>query len=55
MLQPLKPAYPQARTLQQEKPPQCEALAPQLEISPQSPQLEKACVQLQRPSTAIHK
>ena len=35
----------------QEKPPQWEACAPQLESSPHSPQLEKACAQQWRPST----
>ena len=33
-LQLLKPTHPKAHALQQEKPPQCEAQAPQLERSP---------------------
>ena len=36
----------------QEKPPQVEVWASQLEGSPSSPQLEKACMQQRRPSTA---
>ena len=38
--------------LQQEKSPQWEAHAPELESSPHLVQLEKACMQQQRPSTA---
>ena len=41
----LKPASSRACALQQEKPPQGEAQALQLESSPCSPQLEKACMQ----------
>ena len=39
----------------QEKPSQWEARMPQLKNSPHSLQLEKACVQQQRPSTATNK
>ena len=46
---------PRACALQQEKPPQCEACAPQLESSPHSLQLEKARMQQRRPSTAQNK
>ena len=42
----------QADALQQEKPPQSEAWAPQLEGSPTSLQIEKACVLQQRPGMA---
>ena len=52
MPQVMKPVHPRAHDLQQEKPPQWEARAPQLERRPCSPQLEKACVHQQRPSTA---
>ena len=48
----LKPAHPRACALQQEKPPQWEACAPKLETSPGLSQLEKGCVQQQRPSVA---
>ena len=48
----LKPAHPTACALQQEKPPQWEARAPKLETSPGLSQLEKGCVQQQRPSVA---
>ena len=41
-----------AHALQQEKPPQWEASTPQPERSPCSLQLQKACVQQQRPSEA---
>ena len=37
---------------QQEKPPQWEAQAPQLESSPHALQLEKACMQQERPRAA---
>ena len=43
MLQLLKPKHPETCAPQQQKPPQWDALAPQL---------EKACVQQRRPSTA---
>ena len=46
---------PRACAPQQEKPSQGEAHALQLESSPHSPQLEKACKQQQRPSTAKNK
>ena len=49
-LQALKPRCPRDGALQQEKPPQWEAQAPQLESSPYSLQLEKAHVQQGRPS-----
>ena len=52
LLQLLKPACPGTRAPQQGKPLQPEACAPQLECSPCSPQLEKACVHQWRPSTA---
>ena len=42
----------EARALQQEKPSQREACTPQPESSPRVLQLEKACPQQQRPSTA---
>ena len=42
MRQILKPKCPRARAVQQEKPPQCEAQAPQLESSPHLLQLEKS-------------
>ena len=51
-LQLRKPARLRAHAQQQEKPPQSEARTPQPESSPRSTQLEKACVQPQRPSTA---
>ena len=44
-----------AHALQWEKSRQREAYALQLDSSPHSPQLEKACVQQLRPSTAINK
>ena len=40
---------------QQETPPQCEALALELESSPRSPQLEKAHTQQRKPSAAKNK
>ena len=40
---------------ERENPPEQEDYAPQLESSPGSLQLEKACAQQQRPSTAINK
>ena len=40
--------------LQPKKPPQREAWSPQLESSPYSMQLEKACTQQWRPSAAKH-
>ena len=43
---------PRAHALQQEKPPQGEAYALQLEISPHLSQPEKDCTQQWRPSTA---
>ena len=43
VLQLLKPMCPRACALQQEKPPQREVLALQLESSSHSPQLEKVC------------
>ena len=43
---------PRAYALQQEKPPQWEAHALQLESCPHSLQLEKACAKQQKPSTA---
>ena len=59
VLQLLKPSHPGAWAPQQQKPPQSEAHAPQLESSPYSPQLDKdqvkqqrACVLHQRPSAA---
>ena len=42
---------PGARAQQQEKPLQWEACAPQLENSPHSLRLEKACMQQRRPTT----
>ena len=42
MLHLLKPEHPRTRALQQEKPPQGKARAPQLESSSHSPQLEKS-------------
>ena len=54
MPQQQKPTHPGACIAQQEKPPQWEALAPQLESSPRSPQLEKASVQQRRPSRVKH-
>ena len=45
---------PRACALQQEKPPQWEARAPQ-QSSPRSPQLEKARVQQRRPNAAKNK
>ena len=51
----LKPGSPKARALQPDKPPKWEAWAPQLESSPRSPKLEKACAQHRRPSTAKNK
>ena len=52
--QPLKPACPRAWALQQEKPQQSEARAPQRESSPCLPQLEKAGAKQQRPSAEIN-
>ena len=49
------PHMPRACAWQQEKPPQWKAHAPQLERSFHSQQLEKACVQQQRPSKAKNK
>ena len=43
---------PRAHAPQQEKPPQCESLATARKSSPRSPQLEKACMQQQKPNTA---
>ena len=54
VLQLLKPEYLRARA-PQGKPPQWEARTPQVESSPHSLQLEKACVQQQRPTTAKNK
>ena len=51
VLQLLKLTLPRARALQQGKPPQREAWAPQRESSPHSPQLENACEQQRRPGT----
>ena len=51
----LKPVCPRAHGRQQEKPPQCEAHALQLESSPCSLQLEKKPSQQWRPSTAMNK
>ena len=42
VMQLLKPMHPRAQAPQQEKPPQWEALPPQLESSPHSPQLEES-------------
>ena len=49
-----KPEYHNywAYALQQEKPPQWETCAPQLEGTSTSPQIEKACVLQQRPGMA---
>ena len=47
----LKPTCPEAHVLQQEKPPQWEARAPQLESSPLATTREKP-EQQERPSTA---
>ena len=52
MAQVLKPVPPRVCAPQQERPPQWEACAPRLESSPCLPQLEKAHMQQQRPSTA---
>ena len=46
---------PRAHAPQQEKPPQWEALIPQWRVAPHSLQLEKACTQQWRPSTAKNK
>ena len=46
---------PGASALQQEKPPQWDALAPQLESGPSLSQLEKACTKQWRPGTAKNK
>ena len=46
---------PRVCALQQEKPLQWEALAPQLESSPHSPQVEKVRAQQWKPSTAKNK
>ena len=48
----LKRSHPRVCALQQEKPPQWEALALQLKVSSHSPQLEKARVQEGSPGTA---
>ena len=48
----LKPVCPRARAPQQEKSPQQEAWAPQLESSPCLPQLEEVHTQQWRPSAA---
>ena len=54
-MQLLKPMCPGTRTLQQEKPLQPEAHAPQLEYSLHLPQLGKTCVQQWEPKTATNK
>ena len=46
---------PGAHALQQEKPPQREAQAPQWRVAPRSLQLEKAHAQQQRPNAAKNK
>ena len=51
----LKPTHPRAHALRQEKPLQWEPHALQLESNPRFPQLEKAYMQQQRPSTARNK
>ena len=53
ILQIQKPAHPRACTSQQEE--HHNAKPVQLESRPHSPQLKKACVQQQRPSTAKNK
>ena len=50
-----QPTLPRAHVLQQEKLPQWEAQAPQLESSPHSPQQKEACTQQRRPSVAKSK
>ena len=45
----------EAHALQQEKPPQWDAHALQLESSPHLPQLEIACMQQQRPRASENK
>ena len=47
-----EPRVPRSPALQQERPPQWEACALQLESGPRSPQLQKKRQQRQRPSTA---
>ena len=47
--------HPSACAPQQEKPPEWDAHAPQLESSPCSPQREKVCMQLERPSPPKNK
>ena len=49
-LLPLRPKGPRARAVQQEKPLQWDARAPQLESSPHSPQLEEEPTQQQDPA-----
>ena len=49
----LKPVCPGACALEQERPPQWEVCALQLESSPHPLQLETACTQQQRPGTTI--
>ena len=49
-----KPMLSRACTPQQKKPLQWEVPALQLESSPHSPQLEKACAKQQRPSAATN-
>ena len=51
----LKPRLPKARTLQQEKPLQGEAWALQMEINPDSPQLEKSLHSNKDPTQPINK
>ena len=46
---------PRAHALQQEKPSQREARAPQRRTAPHSPQLEKGCAQQWRPNAAKNK
>ena len=47
-----EPVLPRALALQWERPPQGDACKQQLESSPHSPQLEKACAQQRSTSTA---
>ena len=51
----IQPTLPRAHVLQQEKLPQWEAQALQLESSPHAPQREEACTQQRRPSMAKSK
>ena len=51
----LKPRLPKARTLQQEQPLQGEAWALQMEINPDSPQLEKSLHSNKDPTQPINK